>query len=130
MHYQLLKPLFLFQMITCLSLALWFQTLHDDLLSGNIRSGRMFLWRKPATSLRLTQHLKIRTLCWSEQRIFELLRLIEEATTISDNIKRGEIHLLDFVFDVMLPELLFKVLQEHGITQLRAEQMMTCGSLF
>ncbi|CAJ1057686.1 uncharacterized protein LOC126401090 [Xyrichtys novacula] len=66
----------------------------------------------------------------SKDKIFELLRLIEEATTISDNIKRGEIHLLDFVFDVMLPELLIKALKEHGITRLRAEQMIACGSIF
>ncbi|CAJ1081803.1 uncharacterized protein LOC126401090 [Xyrichtys novacula] len=45
------------------------KTLHDDLLSGKLRSNRMFLWRNPATSLRLKQHLKIRTLSWSEQRV-------------------------------------------------------------
>ncbi|CAJ1055568.1 uncharacterized protein LOC126401090 [Xyrichtys novacula] len=130
MHYQLLKPPFLFQMITFLSLALWFQTLHDDLLSGKIRSNRMFLWRNPATSLRLKQHLKIRTLSWSEQRMFELLRFIEVATNISKKIKRGEIYLLDFVFDVMLPELLIKALKEHGINRFRAELMMACGNVF
>ncbi|CAJ1074262.1 uncharacterized protein LOC126401090 [Xyrichtys novacula] len=106
------------------------KTLHDDLLSGKLRSNRMFLWRNPATSLRLKQHLKIKTLSWSEQRMYELLRFIEEATNIAKKIKTGNIHLLDFVLDVMLPELLIKALKEHGISRFRAELMMACGNVF
>lgn len=36
--------------------------------------------------------------------MFALLRLIEEATGLGAKIKTGDIGLLDFVFDVMLPE--------------------------
>ncbi|XP_049918171.1 uncharacterized protein LOC126401090 [Epinephelus moara] len=105
------------------------KSLHDDLINGSIRSNRMYLWQDPSTSINLKQHLKLRALNFSDQRIFELLRMIEEATGIGEKIKRGEIGLLDFVFDVMLPEILIKILQE-GMTRLKAEITMASGSLF
>ncbi|KAL7386016.1 hypothetical protein ABVT39_002881 [Epinephelus coioides] len=86
------------------------KSLCDDLMNGKIRSNRIYLWQHPSTSMKLKQHLKPRMLHFSEQRTFELLRAIKQCTGIGGRIKKGEIQLLDFVFDVMVPEITIKVL--------------------
>ncbi|KAM8741413.1 uncharacterized protein AB9X84_018796 isoform 1-T1 [Acanthopagrus schlegelii] len=63
-------------------------------------------------------------------KIFELLRVTEEVTGVGAWIKTGEIKLLDFVFDVILPEILIRILEEEGRTRLQAEIMMASGTLF
>uniref|UniRef100_A0A3B3BZI3 Uncharacterized LOC112141289 n=1 Tax=Oryzias melastigma TaxID=30732 RepID=A0A3B3BZI3_ORYME len=85
------------------------KALHEDLTTGKLRSNRMYLWQNPMSSLTLKQDLKLRTLNLSDQRIFQLLRTIEEATGVGSLIRQGEIQLLDYVFDVMLPEVRFSM---------------------
>ena len=46
---------------------------------------------------------------FSFQQIFKLLRVTEEVTGVGAWIKTGEIKLLDFVFDVILPEVRWSV---------------------
>ncbi|XP_036069632.1 uncharacterized protein LOC112148061 [Oryzias melastigma] len=86
------------------------KTLHEDLTTGKLRSNRMYLWQNPMSSLTLKQDLKLRTINLSDQRIFQILRTIEEATGVGSLIRKGEIQLLDYVFDVMLPEILMSIL--------------------
>lgn len=39
--------------------------------------------------------------------------MMEEATGLGEKMKRGDIRLLDFVFDVMLPEIFIEILQQE-----------------
>ncbi|KAF6717403.1 hypothetical protein FQA47_013833 [Oryzias melastigma] len=106
------------------------KALHDDLTTGSVRSNRMFLWQNPTSSSALQQHLKLRTPNLSDQRIFQLLRVIEDATGVGALIRKGEVRLLDFVFDVLFPEILINILQNKGMTRLRAEILLAEGSIF
>ncbi|XP_024120072.1 uncharacterized protein LOC112141215 isoform X2 [Oryzias melastigma] len=92
------------------------KALHEDLTTGKLRSNRMYLWQNPMSSLTLKQDLKI----------FQLLRTIEEATGVGSLIRKGEIQLLDYVFDVMLPEILIN----KGKTRLQAEILLAKGGIF
>ncbi|RVE64732.1 hypothetical protein OJAV_G00128400 [Oryzias javanicus] len=65
------------------------KALHEDLTTGKVLSNRMYLWQNPMSSLSLKQHLKLRTLNLSDQRIFQILRAIEDATGVGSLIRKG-----------------------------------------
>nr|XP_033472688.1 uncharacterized protein LOC117250826 [Epinephelus lanceolatus] len=106
------------------------KSLYHDLMNGQVRSNRMYLWINPSTSWKLKQHLKPHMLHFSDQRFLELMKTIEQCTDIGERILKGENSLLYFTFDVFVPEIIIKILEGQGVPRYAAEQIMASVTKF
>ncbi|XP_076842259.1 uncharacterized protein LOC143486742 [Brachyhypopomus gauderio] len=97
---------------------------HREIHSDELKSSRMYLWKHPATSLRLKQLLMPKFCHFSEENAIKLTEMIRAALKMGNDLQE-----LDLVFDVMMPKVTINILMKHeGFSRYMAELFIASGS--
>ncbi|KAG9276448.1 hypothetical protein AMEX_G8762 [Astyanax mexicanus] len=98
-----------------------YEALHAD----EQKSSRMYLWKHPATSLRLKQRLKPKFCHFSDENTIKMTAKIKAALNLG-----SEIQDLNLMFDVMMPEIIINILQKNDqVSRYMAEMFLASGPI-
>ncbi|XP_064180225.1 uncharacterized protein LOC135248992 isoform X2 [Anguilla rostrata] len=105
------------------------KSLHEQLKAGSKKSSRMYLWENPAASLNLEQSLKP-TMLHFDQTV-KHMKQIASATGVQEQIDGGEFNMMDYLFDVLLLEVIIRILEKcEGFSCYRTECAIASGIKF
>lgn len=98
--------------------------LHKAFQNENIKSSRFYIWKHPEISLKFKKHLKPKQCHFTESDLIKLADKIKIAVDAADE----DFEKLDYIFDVMLPEVTILIVQRlEKIWRYAAEVLMACG---
>ncbi|XP_066500404.1 uncharacterized protein [Hoplias malabaricus] len=101
------------------------KALHDALQTEEKKSSRFYLWKHPEVSLKLKQCLKPKQCSFSDDNLVKLADKIRAAVKPENSLES-----LDYIFDVMLPEVTLATFMKHlNICRYAGEVLMASGQV-